>query len=384
VTSLSLLAISLSLLTLIFLQRKTKRLLLAILASIIVLICFRFDPVSLGLSIIEPYTDPAFYKLIVTLFLIYFFSHVLTFSGDARTFTQSSQALFDNPTAIAFMPTLIGFLPMPGGAMFTAPMTRNLGEADHKNPDYLLAANYWFRHTVEFFWPVYSAMYLIVSLTGKNLASFSMTLFPVFLAGFVSGWFFLNGFRLPRIKKAPLRDLKGLWLVGFIMLIGDLILGFNVEGYLALLICIGAYSLVRRKHVFPALIGALQKWDVYLLLYLFFVYKSYLIRVGFPASLAADFQAMNLGVGWMTALLPLFLGIAPGITQNTVGITTPLLMAMGADATWLYFWSVVGVLVSPVHLCAVLTADYFKADMTKLFIRILPMIAISGVVLWIL
>jgi len=106
--------------------------------------------------------------------------------------------------------------------------------------------------------------------------------------------------------------------------------------------------------------------------------------VGFPASLAADFQAMNLGVGWMTALLPLFLGIATGITQSTVGITTPLLMAMGADATWLYFWSVVGVLVSPVHLCAVLTADYFKADMTKLFIRILPMIAISGVVLWIL
>jgi integral membrane protein (TIGR00529 family) len=384
VTLLSLLAIILSLLVLIVLQRITKRLLLAILASIIVLILFRFDLSSLGLSIAEPFTDPAFYKLIITLFLIYFFSHVLTFSGDARSFTQSSQALFDNPTAMAFMPTLIGFLPMPGGAMFTAPMIRTLGETEKKSPDYLLAINYWFRHAVEFFWPVYSAMYLVVSLTGKDLASFSMTLFPVFLAAFISGWFFLNGFRLPRIKKAPLKELKGLWLVGFIIIIGILILGFKIEGYLALLLCIGGYALLRKKHILPAFKGALEKWDVFLLLYMFFVYKSYLIRVGFPASLAADFQAMNLGVGWMTALLPLCLGIATGITQSTVGITTPLLMSMGADATWLYFWAVVGVLISPVHLCVVLTADYFKADMTKLFIRILPMIAISGVVLWIL
>jgi len=380
----SLAAIILSLLTLIVLHRKTKRLLLAIVASILVLICFRFDLAALGWSLLDPFTDPSFYKLVVTLFLIYYFSHMLAFSGDARTFTHSSQALFDNPTAIAFMPTLIGFLPMPGGAMFTAPMIRNLGEPEGKSPDYLLAANYWFRHTVEFFWPVYTGMYLIVSLTGQNLAAFSVKLFPVFLSGFISGWFFLNGFRLPRVKKAPLKELKGLWLVGFIVLIGVLILGLNIEGYLALLICIGAYSVLRRKHISPALKGALQKWDVYVLLYLFYVYKSYLTQVDFPASLAADFQALNLGVGWMTALLPFFIGIATGLTPSTIGITTPLLMKLGADATWLYFWAVVGVVLSPVHLCSVLTADYFKADMARMFLRILPMIAISGLVLWIL
>lgn len=378
----ALIAIVISVLLLILVQRFTHHLLYAILASVAVLVIFRFDLQALGMSLIEPFLDASFFKLVITLFLIYFFSHALDYSGDARSFTKSSQALFDEATAMAFMPGLIGFLPMPGGAMFTAPMIKMLGENQKKSADYMMVTNYWFRHTVEFFWPVYPAMFLLVSLTGENLSRFSIKLFPVFLAAFISGWFLLNGFRLPKIKRTALKDLKGLWLVGFIAFTGILILGFKIEGYLALLLNIGGYTIIRWRYFFRSLKGAFTKWDVFLLLFLFYVYKNYLIHVEYPALLAADFHAMNLGVEWLTALLPLILGVATGITQSAVGIATPLLISMGADSSWLYFWSVVGVLLSPIHLCVVLTSNYFQADIGKLFLKIIPMIAIAGFILW--
>jgi len=372
--------IILSLLVLIIVQKFSRNLILSILSAVAVVFLFRFEPVVMLNSFVEPLKDLSFYKLIITVFLIYLFSASLDDSGDAKNFAKSSRSLFDDRTAMAFMPMLIGFLPMPGGAMFTAPIVKIIGDEKNYDNEYMMVTNYWFRHVVEFFWPVYPAMFLLCSLSGENISTFSINLLPVFLVSAVIGWLFLNGFKLPRIKKAKPDELKGFWIIFFIVLTGVMILGFKIEGYIALSINIGAYFLIRRKYFFSSLKKALKKYDIFFLLFLFFVYKYFLTGVNLTTDIASDLNSIGFNITLLAFILPLLLGMATGITQSAVGIAAPLLLTLGANTSWLYFSAVAGVLLSPVHLCVVLTSKYYSADLSYVYRKVFFLLLFTGLV----
>ncbi len=384
------LTIIVSLIVLIIIQSITKNVILAILGALATIIGFRFDFFSIFSSFYTPFEEPDLFKLLATVFFIYLFSSGLDESGDAKQFARSTRSLFDERTSMAFMPMMIGFLPMPGGAMFTAPIVDMIGsgkvsEAAEKeggssrySKDYMMIVNYWFRHVVEIFWPVYPAFYIMVSLGGIELAPFSISLIPIFFIATVSGWLFLNGFRLPRIKWPGRHQLKGLWIVLFVLLTGIMILVFNIDGYIALGLNISCYFLFRRKVFWKSLLRALKKYDVFFLLFLFFVYKNYLTQVNLTMDIANEMEAFGLNIHLLTLILPILVGMSTGITQSAVGITAPLLLTIGANPAWMYFAAIAGVLLSPVHLCVVLTINYYKASLVKAFAKTLPLLIITG------
>jgi len=380
----SILTIICSLVVLIIMQKFTKNIILAILGAVGTIILFRFDLNALFGAFIIPLQDLDLYKLLGTVFFIYLFSNALDLSGDAKRFAASSKALFDDRTSMAFMPMMIGFLPMPGGAMFTAPIVKMIGDEEGFSNDYMMVINYWFRHVVEFFWPVYPAFYILTALVGIELAPFSISMVPVFLIATLSGWLMFNGFRMPRVKKATPKELKGLWIVFFVVLTGIMILVFNMEGYIALGINISGYFLFRRTCLIKSLVAAFKKWDVFLLLFLFFVYKYYLTEVNLTQDIAIELNRIGLNIHLLTIILPLLIGMSTGITQSAVGITAPLLITLGANPAMMYFAAVAGVLLSPVHLCIVLTGNYYKSDLTKVFLKILPLLFISGLSVYLL
>ncbi|MFP4461579.1 MAG: DUF401 family protein [Thermotogota bacterium] len=373
-----------SLIVLIIIQRLTKNIILAILGAVGTIILFRFDFSALINAFIIPLKDPDLYKLLGTVFFIYLFSNALDISGDAKRFATSSKALFDDRTSMAFMPMMIGFLPMPGGAMFTAPIVKMIGDDEGFSNDYMMVINYWFRHVVELFWPVYPAFYILTALVGIELAPFSISLIPVFLIATASGWILFNGFRMPKVKKASAKELKGLWIVFFVVLTGIMILMFNMEGYIALGINIGGYFLFRKRCFVPSLVKAFLKWDVFLLLFLFFVYKYYLTEVNLTGDIASELDRIGLNLHLLTIILPLLIGMSTGITQSAVGITAPLLITLGANPAMMYFAAVAGVLLSPVHLCIVLTGNFYKSDLMKVFVKILPLLVITGLSVYLL
>ncbi|MEA1883172.1 MAG: DUF401 family protein [Thermotogota bacterium] len=373
-----------SLIILIIIQRITKNIILAILGAVGTIILFRFDLHALVNAFIIPLKDPDLYKLLGTVFFIYLFSSALDISGDAKRFATSSKALFDDRTSMAFMPMMIGFLPMPGGAMFTAPIVKMIGDEEGFSNDYMMVINYWFRHVVELFWPVYPAFYILTALVGIELAPFSISLIPIFLIATASGWILFNGFRLPKVKKAKPGELKGLWIVFFVVLTGIMILVFNMEGYIALGINIGGYFLFRKRRFIESLVNAFKKWDVFLLLFLFFAYKYYLTEVNLTGDIATELDRIGLNIHLFTIILPLLIGMSTGITQSAVGITAPLLITLGANPAMMYFAAVAGVLLSPVHLCIVLTGNFYKSDLMKVFVKILPLLFITGLSVYLL
>ncbi len=380
----SIITIIISLIVLIIVQRFTKSIILAIIAAIGIIIAFRFDFTALVKSITGPALDTELYKLFGIVFFIYLFSNALDISGDAKRFANSSKALFDARTSMAFMPMMIGFLPMPGGAMFTAPIVKMIGDEEGFSNDYMMMINYWFRHTVEFFWPLYASFYVLHALVGIEIAPFSISLIPVFLVATVSGWLFFNGFHMPRIKKTSAGKLKGLWIVFFVILTGIMILVFNIEGFLALGINVGVYFIFRRRFFWGSLKALFKKWDVFLLLFMFFVYKYYLSEVKLTGDIASELNAIGLNIHLLTLILPILIGMSTGLTQSSVGITAPLLMSLGANPALMYFASVAGVLLSPVHLCVVLTGNYYKSDLLKVFAKLIPLLTITGLSVYLL
>ena len=89
------------------------------------------------------------------------------------------------------------------------------------------------------------------------------------------------------------------------------------------------------------------------------------------------------------AALPFLAGLMTGLTIAYVGITFPILMPLMGDGTpsmallALAFGSgFAGVMLSPVHLCLVLTREYFNADLAKVYHRLwLPSALVFAVAL---
>ncbi|MFN4189660.1 MAG: DUF401 family protein, partial [Pseudothermotoga sp.] len=76
-----------------------------------------------------------------------------------------------------------------------------------------------------------------------------------------------------------------------------------------------------------------------------------------------------------------------GLTSGAVGVSLPIIVGMGANnlALIVYVFSVIGVLLSPVHLCLVLTSQYFKVDFLKVLKRVLVpiiVVAVSAILLY--
>lgn len=375
-------SVMISLFTIILLQRFTKILIVSMISGFMVFALFNrqifFHMIKLlGASL----SDGSFLTLIPSIFLIYFLGELMSVSRDSDGFSQSVQKLFEGSRgASVFIPAIVGLMPMPAGAMFTAPMIDQIGSDMSKLEK--TTVNYWFRHCLEFFWPVYPAMYLLASLINMPIGVVSLRLFPLFLVAFLSGWVFFNGFNFPKLKNLELSEWKKLWPIAVILSTGLMILLFKLEGWVALTIATVFYASIRDKYILEAFKRAVRKLDIIFILIIVFLYKHSMIDLQIGQKMSEELSKIGFNVLLIAILLPLITGMSTGLTHAALGISLPIVMSMGGYRLGLvtYVFSVTGVLLSPVHLCLVLTANYFKVDFIKVLGKILIPILIISVI----
>jgi hypothetical protein len=92
--------------------------------------------------------------------------------------------------------------------------------------------------------------------------------------------------------------------------------------------------------------------------------------------MGAELMAWSIPPLTLVVLLPFLMGFMTGVTQAGVGLSLPLILSMGngygtlSTTILAYTFAVVGVLLSPVHLCLVLTSEYFKVEYSRIIKRI--------------
>ncbi len=351
---------------------------------------------------------------------------ILSESGGMRRLIASLGRLTRDVRFVAAMiPSAIGLLPMPGGAMITAPFVEELGHELGLDPEAKTAINYWFRHTWEFWWPMFPAVLLLLT-PGYLPTDFSLwdLMKPgliLSLTALVAGWFFLlrpvAALRAQGESQHPLRDLLSvlatLWpllVAVFVVLlvhppqqiraamlpwpvVGHVMRAINrLESYrdlafpatLLLLDCalIAQHRLSRaqvvkivRRAASPSMIAMI--FTVYMLQAMFDV-------SGAATHLPTILKAYHIPTPLVLFLVPWTVGMLTGYTFAGVSTTFPLLHPLFLSAPHValaYTGAFLGVMMSPVHLCLILTTQYFGANMAIVYARLARMYAVVLVVL---
>ncbi len=315
--------------------------------------------------------------------------------GYLDRFASGLRALIsDNRVVIALIPAFGGLLPMPGGTMLTAPMVESAVSTGHATPEQKLFVSYWFRHVWEYVWPVYPGVVVGAALIGKDVSELFIANWPATLTAIAAGAFFVlrkvDAGRNERVKERTRGGWKdiaaGVWPFG-IVIAGVLVLKFE----LILVILVVIASLVMKER--PAgsdIWRAFRRGTEFQIVTLIIgvaAYKHLLGAAEVVDAVPPFLLQMNLPEIVVIAAVPLIVGLITGVTLAYIAVTFPLLIPlMGGDAInmelmMLAFVSgFVGCLLSPVHLCLILTREYFRATWGGIYRLLLPSCAAIMVV----
>jgi hypothetical protein len=116
------------------------------------------------------------------------------------------------------------------------------------------------------------------------------------------------------------------------------------------------------------------------------VFKGMLDATGAIEALPVFFKQSGIPTGVVLFVLPFTVGLLTGLTVAFVGATFPLIMTMLGSSpdlgavTFAFASGFAGVMLSPTHLCLLLTIRYFNADMAGTYrFMYLPVALVLGV-----
>jgi integral membrane protein (TIGR00529 family) len=348
-------------------------------------------------------SQPNNYLLLVAICLLLFFIEALNVTGRMQRTMLALQARFSSKRLLfGSIPALVGLLPMPGGALFSAPMVKSIDLENEIRPAHLAAINYWFRHIWEYWWPLYPGVLLAVKYSGLPAGIFYCIQMPFTIAAVAGGYFIL----LRKIKSrdvlstavlkldrgAVAATLVPIGVIVLMSLVGSMVLpSAGLTGDLSSLYSMTAGLIVACILVFLGNGGALKRalrmirekntWYM-MALVLGIQLFSAILKCPLPGSgghtlifqMQQEFTKLGIPLLLVMAAIPFISGAVTGVAFGFVGASFPIVFAllgpapsshiMVATTIFAYGCGYFGMILSPVHVCLVVTNEYFK---TKLF-----------------
>lgn len=327
-------------------------------------------------------------SLIIALALIMVLENILRKTETLKKLVESFKGLIGDQRAVmALMPAIIGILPSAGGAFFSAPMVEASADGSHIKPERMSFINYWFRHIWEYVSPLYPGFIMMAAIT--NVPMGRLFLYQAAFPATVLATGALYGFKDIRAgEAAPSRKGKRADFlnaaVSFspILVVMLLVMVLKVDVAIAMVIVVAGLFIYFRYS--PAKVWAtLQESLSYKTLLLVMgveIFRGVMTKSGAIDHLPQFFQQAGVPVLVIIFLLPFIVGLITGITLAYVGVTFPMILPLVGGAhpdiamlAFAFASGFAGVMFSPVHLCLVLTKDYFKSDLWPIFrIMLLP------------
>jgi hypothetical protein len=363
----------------ILLKRKWNLGLVMALSSVILAFLYLLAPLDFLDAFHSAATDKTTISLVVALTLIRIFENVMRKNGIMQQMMDSFRGMvMDRRILMASMPALIGLLPSMGGALFSAPMvdeaSRNINISQEKKA----FVNYMFRHPWEFVLPLYPGVILASAITSYPLRDLILANMPYAMCLLTGGSIWgLSGIGM---QKESFKKISKAGLMSFLPLIIILIMviGFHLNLSISIgAVILGLYSAFRYSpnNIFQSLKEGFS-WEIILIILGVMTFKAVLNSSGAVTNISTFFTDEGIPVLPVLFFLPFIYGLLTGLTVGFVGSTFPILLGLenvnhiGA-ISFAFASGYVGVLLSPVHLCLVLTREYFKAAMSGIYRKII-------------
>jgi integral membrane protein (TIGR00529 family) len=332
-------------------------------------------PVQQAGIIIAAGIDPVTINLVTGLILIMVLENIIRKRGVLKRMMEAVvNVAGDRRVAMAVLPGVIGLLPSAGGAAFSAPMVQEAAADADMRPERKAFVNYWFRHIWEYISPLYPGIVLAAAVTKTPINKLLLSQLPLPIAVIVVGA--LLGFRGTSVGtiegKRDWNEFKALFASLLPITIPIvLVVVFKLPLAIAMASIVIAMLLFYR-YTFSEVWTTLQEsvsLNVMLMVIGIMVFKGMLDASGAIEVLPALFKQSGLPTGVVLFALPFIVGLLTGLTVGFVGATFPIMTAMmgghpdpGA-VTFAFASGFAGVMLSPTHLCLLLTIRYFKADL---------------------
>lgn len=336
----------------------------------------------LWVAFTETLTMQRTWDLLLCLYFVMCLEVELRKSGSLHGMVVTLRNIFSsNKVTLAFMPAFLGLLPSLGGARFSAPIVQEASEGIAVDDEQKSAINLWFRHIFEFSNPLMPGVILACGIANVSIGDLIDQVGWVTILCFVLGWIFLIvPLKITDPEKATNTqhdrtiDWKSLILAfGPIVTSFLLIVAFDVQAALAMGLVVVAfiplYFWFKRpisvKSVFTESLDKKLFFNVVCILY----FIQLLTVIGTLDEIVNVFNNSALPQAVIIACLSFIFGVMTGMGQGYIAIVMPIVALMAPGNIVLVgiamVYGMAGQMVTPTHLCILVTVEYFKSRLWK-------------------
>lgn len=337
---------------------------------------------KLWVAFTETLTMQRTWDLLLCLYFVMCLEVELRKSGSLHGMVVTLRNIFSsNKVTLAFVPAFLGLLPSLGGARFSAPIVQEASEGIAVDDEQKSAINLWFRHIFEFSNPLMPGVILACGIANVSIGDLIDQVGWVTILCFVLGWIFLIvPLKITDPEKATNTqhdrtiDWKSLILAfGPIVTSFLLIVAFDVQAALAMGLVVVAfiplYFWFKRpisvKSVFTESLDKKLFFNVVCILY----FIQLLTVIGTLDEIVNVFNNSALPQAVIIACLSFIFGVMTGMGQGYIAIVMPIVALMAPGNIVLVgiamVYGMAGQMVTPTHLCILVTVEYFKSRLWK-------------------
>lgn len=324
-------------------------------------------------------------SLILVMYLIILLENIMQEKGMiSRIVADLKKICGSNRVTASLLSAVIGLLPSLGGARFSCPLVeetvRENGSSETK-----AFINTWYRHVLMDGFILYPGIILAAGITNVSIGALFLKLLVFIIITAISGLFF--GTITVKLEKNDKYFASKLRIVSLIKSLSPILvtiaiymLTFNFSPYaMEFSLCaVNIMLFTVFKYNYKEILRILKK--SFILKYIVIivgvmVFKNILVSSSIMGQIPKWVEALPLPQKALFIILPMMAGALTGISVGFVSISFPILLALGLkDNLWYgaiaYAAGQIGQMITPLHLCNVITAEYFNVPLNRLIIRI--------------
>ena len=280
---------------------------------------------------------------------------------------------------IAVIPAIIGLLQMPGGALLSAPLIDKEAGDLGLTPERKVAVNITFRHIWFYVYPLAPSLILAVGLARISLYQLIVIQIPSFLLSMALGYFLLirnlKTGRSQRENRSYGTVLKGLSPILTTVLLNIFGLPLVVSVLLGLVVCLMIKKSAAKQAM--QLLMSKYSWTPMLSVISVMILRQIIQEAEVIPALQELLKSTRVPFMSFATILPFIIGAVSGLAIAGIGISVPLVISLFGVSTPALISIVVlstyaGYYVSPLHLCLVLSNQYYRAKIQGVYRLWLP------------
>jgi len=332
--------------------------------------------------------DQVTLELALIVALIPILAFCITETGLMSEFIEGLKGMLSPKAIIAVIPAMFGILPMMGGALLSAPLIDKEADRLGLRAEKKSIINVWFRHSWIGVTPLSSALILTALLADVGLYNLILVNIPIAITHTILGYLFLirpikhgkNKAGTTHSHGALIKCLKCFIPIITVVVLNALSIPLSVD----LAIGIGLTMALGKVNLRRAYYLLRHGFEVRLVLAIFGVmfFRHMIQDSGAVDFILSNFRGTRIPQFAFLTVIPIMFGIITAIPLAVIAMTVPLALPMFSNITpplvsILYQSSLFSYYCSPLHLCLIVTVEYYKARLQGVYRSLIPLFMIN-------